>query len=52
MRNKVVHEYFGVDEEILWKTITEDLGGLEDQIRSLIVRDTATAKLPPPPAAK
>lgn len=25
MRNKVVHEYFGVDEEILWKTIKEDL---------------------------
>jgi uncharacterized protein with HEPN domain len=35
MRNKVVHEYFGVDEEILWKTITEDLGGLETQIRAL-----------------
>jgi len=44
MRNKVVHEYFGVDEEILWKTITEDLGGLEDQVRSLLVRDAATER--------
>lgn len=25
MRNKVIHEYFGVDLEILWKTIKEDL---------------------------
>jgi len=25
MRNKIIHEYFGVDEEILWKTIKEDL---------------------------
>lgn len=41
MRNKVVHEYFGVDEEILWKTIIEDLPGLGEQIRSL--RDRAQA---------
>jgi uncharacterized protein with HEPN domain len=25
MRNKIIHEYFGIDEEILWKTIKEDL---------------------------
>ena len=25
MRNIVIHEYFGVEEEILWKTIKEDL---------------------------
>ena len=25
MRNKIIHEYFGVDDEILWKTIKEDL---------------------------
>jgi uncharacterized protein with HEPN domain len=44
MRNKVIHEYFGVDEEILWKTITGDLGGLEDQVRSLLDRDAATER--------
>jgi hypothetical protein len=32
MRNKVVHEYFGVDEEILWKTIEEDLPIFKEQI--------------------
>lgn len=35
MRNKVLHEYFGVDEEILWKTINEDLLPLKEQIKKL-----------------
>lgn len=35
MRNKVLHEYFGVDEEILWKTIHEDLPPLKQQISIL-----------------
>ena len=35
MRNKVLHEYFGVDEEILWKTIHEDLPPLKEQISNL-----------------
>ena len=25
MRNKLVHEYFGVDKKVLWKTIKEDI---------------------------
>ena len=25
MRNKLVHEYFGADSEIIWKTVNEDL---------------------------
>ncbi len=29
MRNKIIHEYFGVDEEILWKTIKDDLPELK-----------------------
>lgn len=32
MRNKVTHEYFGVDENILWKTIKEDLPAFKKQI--------------------
>ncbi len=35
MRNKITHEYFGVDEEILWKTIIEDLPVLKAQIIAL-----------------
>jgi len=29
MRNKIIHEYFGIDEEILWQTIKKDLLELE-----------------------
>lgn len=32
MRNKVIHEYFAVDEEILWKTIQEDISKFKLQI--------------------
>jgi uncharacterized protein with HEPN domain len=35
MRNKVVHEYFGIDEEILWKTIKEDLHPLGNEISKI-----------------
>lgn len=36
MRNKVIHEYFGVDVDILWKTIKEDLRILEEQIKNIL----------------
>lgn len=35
MRNKIMHEYFGVDTEIMWKTIQEDLPSLKTKIESL-----------------
>ncbi|MDO8639209.1 MAG: DUF86 domain-containing protein [Candidatus Daviesbacteria bacterium] len=35
MRNKVIHEYFGIDIEILWQTIREDLPKLKEQIKKL-----------------
>ena len=36
MRNKVIHEYFGVDEGILWKTIKDDLPALSTQISKIL----------------
>jgi len=33
MRNKVTHEYFGVDEAILWQTIQEDIPKLRGQLQ-------------------
>lgn len=36
MRNKVVHEYFGIDEEILWKTIQYDFPIFKKQISKLL----------------
>lgn len=35
MRNKVIHEYFGVDIDILWQTVTQDLPKLKIQIENL-----------------
>lgn len=32
MRNKIIHEYFGVDLEIIWQTIKEDLPEFKKQI--------------------
>jgi uncharacterized protein with HEPN domain len=29
IRNILVHEYFGVDVEVLWRTVQEDLPGLK-----------------------
>ncbi len=36
MRNVVVHEYFGVTRETLWKTASEDLPGLIEPLRKLL----------------
>ena len=36
MKNKITHEYFGVDEDILWKTIKEDLPLFKKQISEIL----------------
>jgi len=36
MRNILIHEYFGVDFDVIWKTTKEDLPPLLEQIRKLI----------------
>jgi len=35
MRNKVSHEYFGVDKSILWETIKKDLPEFKKQIKKM-----------------
>ncbi len=35
LRNKVLHEYFGVDLEILWKTVQEDIPSLKESLSEL-----------------
>lgn len=32
MRNKIIHEYFGVDADILWETVKKDLPASKEQI--------------------
>jgi len=36
MRNRIVHGYDGVDMQIVWDTISEDLPKLKDEIQNLI----------------
>jgi uncharacterized protein with HEPN domain len=36
MRNKVIHEYFGIDPEILWQTAKEDIPALKKKIKDLV----------------
>ncbi len=35
MRNKMIHEYFGVDLDIVWKTIQEDIKDFKDKIEKM-----------------
>jgi len=36
MRNRLIHEYFGVDLDIVWQTIQDDLSPLETAIRKML----------------
>lgn len=35
LRDKIIHQYFGVDFELVWKTLKEDLPILQDFITEL-----------------
>ena len=35
MRNRLIHEYFGIDLDIIWQTIEEDLKPLEVVIQGM-----------------
>lgn len=37
-RNKAIHEYFGIDEDILWETIKKDLPPFKKQILKILKR--------------
>ena len=49
MRNILIHEYFGVDNKVLWKTIQEDLGTLpnihKDPFDRIFIAQAITEKL-------
>ena len=36
MRNRLIHEYFGVDLDIVWQTIKDDLEPLETAIKAIL----------------
>jgi uncharacterized protein with HEPN domain len=35
IRNKLIHEYFGADVNIVWHTVQEDLGPLEAAVKEI-----------------
>lgn len=39
MRNRLIHAYFDVNLEILWKTVTEDLSVLIDELEKILSLD-------------
>lgn len=36
MRNVLIHDYFGVDVEVVWRTVQEDLPGLQVELAKII----------------
>ena len=38
MRNRLIHEYFGVDLNIVWQTIEEDLHSLKRNVRNMYTK--------------
>jgi uncharacterized protein with HEPN domain len=37
MRNRLIHAYFDVDDDIVWKTTTEELPALLPKLRALVM---------------
>jgi len=44
MRNIVIHAYFAVDLEIVWKTVKEDLPKLKQQVENLLTQQQPDSK--------
>lgn len=36
MRNKLTHEYFGVNTKVVWRTVQEDLSGIIPTLRKML----------------
>jgi uncharacterized protein with HEPN domain len=40
MRNVLIHDYVGVDEAVIWRTIQEDLPSLCESVRGILAEFT------------
>jgi uncharacterized protein with HEPN domain len=40
MRHKVVHDYFGVDDDIVWQVVIEDLPKLVAALEPIVPPET------------
>jgi uncharacterized protein with HEPN domain len=41
MRNRMIHEYFRVDLEVIWEAVQNDIGDLVEQLTALIPPDAS-----------
>ena len=44
MRDKLMHHYFGVDLEMVWKVIQEDIKKLKENIEGILLAETKEEK--------
>jgi uncharacterized protein with HEPN domain len=47
MRDKVIHDYFGVDAAVVWRTVKEDLPFLCQSIRAILAKEEENETPPP-----
>ena len=40
MRDRLIHEYFGVDLKVVWETVQEDLPKLKAQIEGILSKES------------
>lgn len=39
MRNRIIHEYFGLKLDVIWETIKEDLPGLKQKLQEVLKKE-------------
>jgi len=42
MRNRLIHEYFDINEKIVWKTVVEYLPSLAEELRRILESESAS----------
>ena len=42
MRNRLIHAYFDIDRDIVWKTATEEIPSLRSQLLQFVPKDFTT----------
>jgi uncharacterized protein with HEPN domain len=40
MRNRLIHAYFDIDRDIVWRTVTEEIPALQSQLLQLLPKDS------------
>ncbi|MGH8150221.1 MAG: HepT-like ribonuclease domain-containing protein [Steroidobacteraceae bacterium] len=39
MRNRLIHAYFDIDRDIVWKTVTEEVPSLRSELQQLLPKE-------------